>query len=70
MSKYNEVKEMPHLQQIMRSCQVACPFFAKLCFGWFIVQHLSQTKFPGMVYQAKQQKLKQSSVMIFLTKAN
>lgn len=52
------------------SCQTACPFFAKLCFGWFMVQHLSQTEFPGMVYQDKQQKLKESSVMIFLTKVS
>lgn len=39
------------------SWQVVCPFFAKLCFGWFMVQHLSQTEFPGIIYQAKQQKL-------------
>lgn len=52
------------------SCQVACPFFAKLCFGWFMVQHLSRTEFPDMVYQAKQQKLEERSVMIFLTQAN
>lgn len=35
-----------------------------------MVQHLSQSEFPASVYQAKQQKLHESRVMLFLTEAN
>lgn len=67
MSKCNEVKETLHLQQTMRRSQLpgCLPFFTKLCFGWFVVQHLFQSEFLASVYQAKQQKLSDSRIDAF-----